>query len=54
MAKRKRAWERLATDLDIAKLDSMTRTIGFAEVPQAAADIVDGKIRGRVVVDIAG
>lgn len=52
MAKRKRAWERLASDLDIAKLDDITRTIGFAEVPQAAADIVAGKIRGRVVVDI--
>ena len=54
MAKRQRAWERLATDLDIAKLDSITRTIGFDAVPQAAADIVDGKIRGRVVVDING
>ena len=54
MAKRKRAWERLATDLDIAKLDSITHTIGFGDVPQAAADIVDGKIRGRVVVDING
>ena len=52
MAKRKRAWERLASDLDISKLDSLTRTIGFADVPQAAADIVAGKIRGRVVVDI--
>ncbi len=50
----KRAWERLASDLDIFKLDSLTRTIGFADVPQAAADIVAGKIRGRVVVDING
>lgn len=52
MAKRKRAWERLATDLDIAKLDSITHTIGFDDVPQAAADIVAGKIRGRVVVTV--
>ena len=52
MAKRKRAWERLANDLDISKLDSLTSTIGFADIPQAAADIVAGKIRGRVVVDI--
>lgn len=54
MAKRQRAWERLATDLDIAKLDSITRMIGFDAVPQAAADIVAGRIRGRVVVDING
>ena len=52
MAKRKRAWERLASDLDTSKLDSLTRTIGFADVPQAAADIVAGKVRGRLVVDI--
>ena len=54
MAKRERAWARLAQDLDIAKLDRLTRTIGFAELPQAAADIVAGKIRGRVVVEING
>ncbi len=53
MAKRKRAWERLATDLDIAKLDSITHTIGFDDVPQAAADIVAGRIRGRVVVTVS-
>lgn len=54
MAKRERAWQRLAADLDIAKLDRITRTIGFDGIEQAAHDIVDGKIRGRVVVDIAG
>ncbi|WP_375397282.1 MDR family oxidoreductase [uncultured Sphingomonas sp.] len=54
MAKRRRAWERLATDLDPAKLDSITRTVGFDGIEQAARDIVDGKIRGRVVVDING
>jgi len=54
MTKRKRAWERLATDLDIAKLESMTRHVTLDEVPQAAADIVAGKVRGRVVVDIGG
>jgi NADPH-dependent curcumin reductase CurA len=30
----------------------MTRTIGLAEAPQAAVDILAGKIRGRVVVDV--
>jgi acrylyl-CoA reductase (NADPH) len=54
MAKRKRAWERLATDLDFAKLESMTRHVTLDEVPQAAANIVAGKVRGRIVVDIGG
>jgi len=50
--RRQQAWARLATDLDRAKLASMTRTIGLAEAPQAAVDILAGKIRGRVVVDV--
>ena len=54
MAKRERAWSRLARDLDIAKLEDITRTIGFGEIERAAHDIIDGKIRGRVVVDIKG
>ncbi|MBP0441091.1 MDR family oxidoreductase [Tianweitania sediminis] len=51
-AKRLRAWERLAADLDIAKLDALTTTIGFEAIPQAAADIVDGKVRGRLVIQM--
>lgn len=50
--KRLRAWQRLAGDLDLGKLDAMTRHIGLDEVPQAAADILAGKVRGRLVVDI--
>ncbi|MEP9398758.1 MDR family oxidoreductase [Mesorhizobium sp. KR2-14] len=44
------AWQRLATDLDHAKLEKLTTWIGFDDIIQAAHDIVDGKIRGRVVV----
>jgi acrylyl-CoA reductase (NADPH) len=51
-ARRQQAWARLATGLDRSKLASMTRTIGLAEAPQAAVDILAGKIRGRVVVDV--
>lgn len=51
-AKRVEAWRRLAQDLDLSKLESLTKTIGFGEVTQAATDIVEGRIRGRVVVDI--
>lgn len=51
-ARRDQAWQRLAEDLDITKLDRMTQEIPLADVPQAAADILEGKIRGRVIVDV--
>ena len=46
------AWDRLARDLDRAKLKSMTRMIGFDDIVGAAQDIVAGKVRGRLVVEI--
>jgi acrylyl-CoA reductase (NADPH) len=49
---REEAWARLARDLDRDKLKAMTTTIGFGEIRDAAQKIVDGKIRGRVVVEI--
>ena len=52
MAKRERAWGRLAQDLDPAKLEAVTTTHAFDEVPQLAADILQGKIRGRIVVEL--
>ena len=51
-ALREQAWARLSTDLDRAKLASLTTKIGLSEVPRYAEDIVAGKIRGRVVVDV--
>ncbi|MBU3730280.1 MAG: oxidoreductase [Beijerinckiaceae bacterium] len=51
-AKRAEAWTRLARDLDRAALAKMTRVIGFDDIRQAAADIMAGHIRGRVVVDM--
>ncbi len=47
------AWSRLASDLDMAKLASLSTTIGFDDIISTAHDIIDGKIRGRVVVDMA-
>ena len=47
-----RAWARLAEDLDRTKLASMTSRVPLADVPRVAADIVAGKVRGRIVVDI--
>ena len=52
MALRRAAWERLAKDLDLTKLASITREISLAEAPAAAQDILAGRIRGRVVVNV--
>ena len=51
-ALREQAWARLSTDLNRAKLASLTTKVGLSEVLRYAEDIVAGKIRGRVVVDV--
>lgn len=48
--KRLAAWERLARDLDTAKLDAMTVTKPVADVLDLAPQILAGKVRGRVVL----
>ncbi|MDO6564045.1 MDR family oxidoreductase [Amphritea sp. 1_MG-2023] len=45
------AWQRLLTDLPDNALGEISHVIGLADVPQAAADIVAGKIQGRTLVD---
>ncbi len=50
--RRELAWQRLSEDLDLAKLDMMTGEVGLGDVSQVAADILEGKIRGRVVVNV--
>jgi acrylyl-CoA reductase (NADPH) len=50
--RREAAWARLATDLPLDKLDAMTTVHGLASVPQLCADILDGKVRGRTVIDV--
>ncbi len=49
---RKEAWSRLETDLDMGKLEKLTTEIGFDDLISSAHDIIDGKIRGRVVAVI--
>jgi acrylyl-CoA reductase (NADPH) len=49
---RQQAWDRLETDLDRAKIEAMTSEIGLPEVIGAAARIVEGRVRGRIVVRI--
>jgi acrylyl-CoA reductase (NADPH) len=51
-ALRTEAWARLAAELDHSKLEALTRTIGFDEIIAAAHEIVAGRIRGRVIVDM--
>ncbi len=52
MPRRRQAWERLARDLDVKKLAAMTHTIALGDVRKAADDILAGKVRGRLVVEI--
>lgn len=51
-ALREEAWSRLASELDHAKLAALSTTIAFDDIPTAARDIVEGRIRGRVVVEM--
>jgi acrylyl-CoA reductase (NADPH) len=50
--KRVRAWERLATDLDRSKLAELTVTRPLADVVALAPEILAGKVRGRVVLEV--
>jgi acrylyl-CoA reductase (NADPH) len=50
--RRREAWKRLENDLDRQKLAAMTSEIGLSEVPEAAASILAGQVRGRIVVKI--
>ena len=52
MAPRLAAWARIAGELDRAALAKMTQTIPFDRVFAAGADILAGKVRGRIVVEI--
>ncbi|MDA9437199.1 acrylyl-CoA reductase (NADPH) [Bradyrhizobium sp. CCBAU 51627] len=49
---RKAAWQRLASDLDRAKLAEITTEISLGQVPEWGAKILAGQVRGRIVVKI--
>lgn len=51
--KRLQAWSRLAADLPIETLEAITSSVGLNDVPRVAKDILAGRIRGRVVVDVS-
>ena len=46
------AWDRLARDLDPAALDLIATEVGLSEAIATAADLLPGKVRGRIVVDV--
>jgi acrylyl-CoA reductase (NADPH) len=50
--KRMAAWQRLANDLDPALLETIATEIALGQAIGFAADLLDGKVRGRVVVDV--
>jgi acrylyl-CoA reductase (NADPH) len=52
MPRRLAAWARIARDLDREKLRTLTTHVKLVDVPRIAADIIAGKVRGRVVVDV--
>jgi acrylyl-CoA reductase (NADPH) len=52
VADRQVAWSSLERDLDRGKLAGMTTQIGLAEVCETAPTIIDGRVRGRIVVKI--
>ncbi|MDP1626812.1 MDR family oxidoreductase [Parvibaculum sp.] len=52
MAKRVEAYKRLATDLDMKKLDAMSFRAKLDDVPKLAEEIIAGHVRGRAVIDV--
>ena len=46
------AWQRLAQDLPLEKLDRMTQTVPLSALPDLAPEILGGQVRGRIVVDV--
>lgn len=51
-ADRVRAWGRIARDLPIDRLEAMIRPARLADLPELGVLILQGKVRGRVVVDV--
>jgi acrylyl-CoA reductase (NADPH) len=52
MALRREAWSRLARDLDAALLESMVEEVPLERASAKAQQLMDGKVRGRIVVRV--
>jgi acrylyl-CoA reductase (NADPH) len=51
-APRRAAWQRLARDLDLAKLEAIIQSATLEDLPRLAGEILEGQVQGRVVVDV--
>ncbi len=51
---RMEAWQRIAKELDHKKLGAIASVVPFSDVISAATDIIEGRVRGRVVVEMPG
>ncbi|MDG4648951.1 oxidoreductase [Roseibacterium sp. SDUM158017] len=51
---RVRAWDRVARDVPLDKLDAMVQPATLEDLPRLGAEILKGGVRGRVVVDVQG
>jgi acrylyl-CoA reductase (NADPH) len=51
-ANRLRAWQRVASDLPLDKLEAMIEPATLGDLPRLGAEILKGQVRGRVVVDV--
>ncbi len=49
---RVRAWQRVATDLPMDKLEAMIQPATLGDLPQLGTEILKGQVKGRVVVDV--
>jgi len=49
---RLRAWERIASDLPLSRLEDMIQNATLEDLPRLGAEILQGKVKGRVVVDV--
>jgi acrylyl-CoA reductase (NADPH) len=49
---RLRAWERIAKDLPMDKLEAMIHPATLGDLPALGKDILKGQVKGRVVVDV--
>jgi acrylyl-CoA reductase (NADPH) len=52
ISRRIAAWNRLRTDLPVDKLEALTIVTRLDEVPRIATEILAGRVRGRIVVDV--
>lgn len=53
-ARRVEAWERIAAEFDLSNLALITRDIGLQESIAASSDLLKGKVRGRLIVNVDG